>query len=132
MRLRRFFEGQRLRHHRLHLPAAHEGQHVGELVSRHARHGEHRLILEEELRRVERHEIAGELPDHHPAAGGAVVCAITNAPARRASCTACSPTPPPAPVTSTLSPILTWPTSRIPFSAVPMAHAAIAASPSVT
>src|SRR3954464_8231488 len=57
VRLRGLFERQRLHDHRLHLPAVHELQYVFELVARYARHGEHRLVLEEELRRVERDEV---------------------------------------------------------------------------
>src|SRR5439155_22744466 len=68
VRLSRLLERQRLRHDRLHLPSPHELQHVLELVARHAGHRKHRLILEEELRRVERNEVAGELADQDPAA----------------------------------------------------------------
>ena len=66
------------------------------------------------------------------ALSGEVVCAMTYAPASRASCTACSPSPPPAPVTSALSPIWSLPTSRTPLRMVPIAHEAIEASASGT
>jgi hypothetical protein len=49
----------------------HDAQHVLELVARHAGHRQHRLVLEEQLRRVERNELAGELADEHPAPGHA-------------------------------------------------------------
>ena len=57
---------------------------------------------------------------------------MTKAPASRASCIACMPSPPPAPVTSALSPAASLPTSRIALRIVPIAQATIEASCSAT
>src|SRR2546423_2627540 len=67
VRLRGLFQGERLHDHRLYLPTVHELQHVFQLVARDTRHRKHRLVLEEELRRVERNEVAVELTDQDPA-----------------------------------------------------------------
>ena len=56
------------------------------------------------------------------------VWAMTKAPNALAICSACNPSPPPAPVTSTLSPTCTLPTSRTALRMVPIAQAAIATS----
>ncbi len=61
-----------------------------------------------------------------------VVCAITQPPARFASCTPCTPRPPPAPVTITRSPGAMRPTVRTACSIVPMAQDAMAAASSAT
>ena len=166
-------------------PSPQQLQAEPQFLARGAGRAEHRNALEKELRGIERHELAGQLPDQHPASAprqrasrrrehrradgiehavdalaigqrlhvageiaaarrrapphrrpssrnastfaGEVVCAITQPPARLASCTPCMPRPPPAPVTSTVSPGAMRPTARTACSMVPIAHAAIAA-----
>ena len=53
---------------------------------------------------------------------------MTRAPSSRASCTACNPTPPLAPVTSTVSSGHTWPRVRTTCTAVPVVQHAVAAA----
>src|SRR5262245_23254608 len=71
VRLASLLERKRLRDDRLYLPALHQREDILELLARGARHRVHRLVLEEELGRIERHELAGELPNQDPAPGDA-------------------------------------------------------------
>src|SRR5919201_1456645 len=75
VRFRRLLERQRFRDHGLHFAAADDREYILELIARHARDGKHRLVLEKKLRRIERDEVASELPDQHPASRGAEAAA---------------------------------------------------------
>ena len=55
-------------HHRLQVPARDERKACLELPARGAVHRQHRLVAQEQLRGVERHEVAGELAHENPAA----------------------------------------------------------------
>src|SRR5262249_56809755 len=68
MCLGRLLEWQRHRNYRLNRAARDQRKAVLELFPRGAGRAEHRHVLEEQLRRIERHELAGQLTDHDPTA----------------------------------------------------------------
>src|SRR5262249_56837494 len=68
MCLGRLLEWQRHRNYRLNRAARDQRKAVLELLPRGAGRAEHRHVLEEQLRRIERHELAGQLTDHDPTA----------------------------------------------------------------
>src|SRR5262249_57764330 len=68
MCLGRLLEWQRHRNYRLNRAARDQCKAVLELLPRGAGRAEHRHVLEEQLGRIERHELAGQLTDHDPTA----------------------------------------------------------------
>src|SRR5215211_1833850 len=63
----RLGERQRLADDRLDVAARHQGETVLELLSCGAHGAEHGVVAQKKLRRIERHELAGELADQKPA-----------------------------------------------------------------
>src|SRR3984893_7609757 len=66
MRLGRLLERQRHGDDRLDRAARDQRKAVFELLARGAGRAQHRYVLEEQLRRIERHELSAQLTDHDP------------------------------------------------------------------